>query len=62
MKVEVEGPAEFRGNIVATIMQRRGQIVGAEESDGYSRVEADVPLSEMFGYATVLRFGTPRES
>jgi len=58
MKVEIEGPAEFHGNIVATIMQRRGIIVGAEESDGYSRVEADVPLSEMFGYATVLRSST----
>ena len=58
MKVEIEGPAEFHGNIVATIMQRRGQIIGAEESDGYSRVECDVPLSEMFGYATVLRSST----
>lgn len=58
MKVEVEGPAEFHGNIVGTIMQRRGMILGATESDGYSRVEAEVPLSEMFGYATVIRSGT----
>jgi elongation factor G len=58
MKVEIEGPAEFHGNIVATIMQRRGMIIGAEESDGYSRVETEVPLSEMFGYATVLRSST----
>jgi elongation factor G len=58
MKVEIEGPAEFHGNIVATIMQRRGMIIGAEETDGFSRVEAEVPLSEMFGYSTVLRSGT----
>jgi elongation factor G len=58
IKVEIEGPAEFHGNIVATIMQRRGMIIGAEESDGYSRVETEVPLSEMFGYATVLRSST----
>ena len=58
MKVEIEGPVEFHGNIVATVMQRRGIIMGSEESDGYSRVEAEVPLSEMFGYATVLRSST----
>ena len=58
MKVEVEGPAEFHGNIVGTLMQRRGQIVGSQEEDGYSIVTAEVPLSEMFGYATVIRSST----
>ena len=58
MKVECEGPVEFHGQIVGTIMQRRGQIVGSQEEGGYTTVTADVPLSEMFGYATTLRSGT----
>ena len=58
MKVEVEGPTEFHGAIVGTLMQRRGQIAGAQEADGFARVEADVPLAEMFGYATTLRSAT----
>jgi len=58
MKVECEGPVEFHGNIVGTLMQRRGQIVGSLEEDGYSIVTAEVPLSEMFGYATVIRSST----
>lgn len=58
MKVEVEGPSEFHGSIVATISQRRGQIVGSQEEEGFSRVEAEVPLAEMFGYATTLRSST----
>ena len=55
MKVDVEGPGEFQGAILKTIMQRRGQIIGSTEEDGFSRVECEVPLSEMFGYATDLR-------
>jgi elongation factor G len=55
MKLEVEGPGEFQGAILKTIMQRRGQVIGSTEEDGFSRVEAEVPLSEMFGYATDLR-------
>ena len=55
MKVSVEGPTEFQGAFVRTIMQRRGIIVGTTESEGFARVDADVPLSEMFGYATDLR-------
>ncbi len=55
MKVEVEGPTEFQGNIFASINQRRGIIVSSSEDVAYSRVEAEVPLSEMFGYSTVLR-------
>jgi elongation factor G len=55
MKLEVEGPGEFQGAILKTIMQRRGQVIGSTEEDGFSRIEADVPLSEMFGYATDLR-------
>ena len=55
MKVSVEGPSEFQGNIFASINQRRGIISSSTEDGTYSRVEAEVPLSEMFGYSTVLR-------
>jgi elongation factor G len=55
MKVSVEGPIEFQGSFVRTIMQRRGMIVGTTEAEGFARVDADVPLSEMFGYSTDLR-------
>jgi elongation factor G len=58
MKVSVEGPTEFHGQMVQTLMQRRGMVVGTTEADGFSSVEADVPLSEMFGYATSLRSAT----
>jgi elongation factor G len=55
MKVAVEGPTEFQGSFVRTIMQRRGIIVGTTELEGFVRVDADVPLAEMFGYSTDLR-------
>jgi elongation factor G len=58
MKVSVEGPAEFSGNVLTTLMQRRGMVVGSTEEDGLSRVDAEVPLAEMFGYATALRSST----
>jgi elongation factor G len=55
MKVSVEGPTEFQGNIFASINQRRGIITSSTEDGSFSRVDAEVPLSEMFGYSTVLR-------
>ncbi|MDR2393347.1 MAG: elongation factor G [Treponema sp.] len=55
MKVAVEGPTEFQGNIFASINQRRGIILASTEDGTFSRVEAEVPLSEMFGYSTALR-------
>jgi elongation factor G len=55
MKVSVEGPTEFQGNIFASINQRRGIIIASVEDGHFSRVEAEVPLSEMFGYSTALR-------
>jgi elongation factor G len=58
MKLEVEGPSEFQGAILKTVMQRRGQIVGTVDNDGFVQIEADVPLAEMFGYATDLRSST----
>jgi len=58
MKVSVEGPPEFQGNILSTINQRRGMIVATTEDNNTLRVDAEVPLSEMFGYSTVLRSNT----
>jgi elongation factor G len=55
MKVSVEGPSEFAGNVFATINQRRGIIISSVEDGVFARVDAKVPLSEMFGYSTTLR-------
>jgi len=55
MKVSVEGPSEFQGNVMGSINQRRGLIMSAAEDGNFTTIEAEVPLSEMFGYATVLR-------
>ncbi|TMQ06990.1 MAG: elongation factor G [Deltaproteobacteria bacterium] len=58
MKLSVEGPSEFSGNILSTIMQRRGVVIGSTEEEGMCRVDAEVPLAEMFGYSTPLRSST----
>ncbi|WP_437958880.1 elongation factor G [Sorangium sp. So ce119] len=58
MKVAVEGPSEYQGGIVGILMQRRGIIIGSTEADAFCRVEAEVPLSDMFGFSTVLRSAT----
>ena len=58
MKLAVEGPAEFQGVALKTVMQRRGTVIGTTEEAGFCRVEAEVPLAEMFGYATDLRSQT----
>jgi elongation factor G len=55
MKLEVEGPNEFQGAYIKSIMQRRGTIIGTTEDAGFCRLEAEVPLAAMFGYATDLR-------
>ncbi len=55
MRVSVEGPSEFAGAIFGSINQRRGIIVSSVEDGNFSRVDAEVPLSEMFGYSNVLR-------
>ena len=55
MKVEVETPAEFQGAVLGNLNQRRGMIQGSSENNGYAVLIAEVPLSEMFGYATELR-------
>jgi elongation factor G len=58
MKVQCEGPAEFHGAIVGTLMGRRGVIIGSTEEEGFTQIDAEVPLSEMFGYSTALRSAT----
>ena len=55
MKLEVSAPEEFQGVAIGQINQRRGVIVGATMDAAYVVVEAEVPLSEMFGYSTDLR-------
>jgi elongation factor G len=55
MKVNVEGPSEFQGNVMSSINQRRGIITSSTEDGVFTAIEADVPLAEMFGYATSLR-------
>jgi elongation factor G len=58
MKVVVETPSEYQGSVLATINQRRGMILGTNEDGAYSVIETEVPLSEMFGYSTVIRSST----
>ena len=55
MKVEIATPTEFQGNVVGNVSQRRGSITGTSEEMGTTTITAEVPLSEMFGYATDLR-------
>jgi len=55
MTVEIEMPGEFQGPVVGDLNSRRGIILGTEARDSYTVVQAEVPLSSMFGYATVIR-------
>jgi elongation factor G len=58
MRVVVETPSEFQGSVLGSLNQRRGIIQSTSEDGVFSMVEAEVPLSEMFGYSTVLRSST----
>ena len=58
MKVSIEGPTEFQGNMFGLINQRRGVIVDSSDENNTSTVNAEVPLSEMFGFSTILRSST----
>jgi len=55
MKLSAEGPTEYQGNVFASINQRRGTIVASTEDGAMCKVDAEVPLREMYGYSTVLR-------
>lgn len=58
MKLESSAPEEFQGTVMGQINQRRGVITNSGTNEGFCIVEAEVPLSEMFGYATDLRSAT----
>jgi len=55
MKVEVDTPDEYMGDVMGDLNGRRGRILGMEEKGGKQIIRAEVPLGEMFGYATELR-------
>jgi elongation factor G len=58
MKVEVETPEEYMGDVIGDLNSRRGMVQGMEDGPTGKMVKAEVPLSEMFGYATALRSAT----
>ena len=55
MKVEVVTPEDYSGDVIGDLNRRRGQITGMEDSPSGKSILAQVPLSEMFGYATTVR-------
>ena len=58
MKVSVIVPDEYTGDVISDLNSRRGQVLGMEMRTGSQQVDAYVPLSEMFGYATSMRSKT----
>jgi len=58
MKVEVVTPEEYMGDVVGDLNRRRGMVQGMEEAPAGKIVRAEVPLAEMFGYATAMRSAT----
>jgi elongation factor G len=55
MKVELTTPDEYQGDLIGDVTRRRGMIISIEAKSGQTIVNANVPLSEMFGYATAIR-------
>ena len=55
MKVEIDVPDEYVGDVMSNLNSRRGSVRGMEIKNGVQVIDCDVPLSEMFGYATTLR-------
>jgi elongation factor G len=58
MKVEVEVPEEYMGDVIGDINRRRGQVGSMDDRSGVKVIKSNVPLSEMFGYSTDLRSST----
>ncbi|NLW86626.1 MAG: elongation factor G [Planctomycetes bacterium] len=55
MNVEIETPTQFQGSIVGDLNSRRGMVMGAENRESFAVIRAQVPLANMFGYATIVR-------
>ena len=58
MKVEIVTPEDYFGDLMGNVSSRRGNITGTEDRNGSKVINANIPLSEMFGYATDLRSRT----
>ena len=58
MSVEITVPTEYLGDVINTVNSRRGTIKEMNDRPGIKVVDCDIPLSEMFGYANVLRSAT----
>ena len=58
MKVAIIVPDEYTGNVVGDVSSRRGTVLGMEPRNGATQIDANVPLANMFGYATDLRSST----
>ena len=55
MKLEIECPSQFQGNVVGDLNSRRGLIIVTETVGASTRIEGEIPLAEAFGYMTTLR-------
>jgi len=58
MAVEIVSPEEYMGNVSGDVNSRRGVILGMEDTPSGKLIKSEVPLAEMFGYATALRSAT----
>jgi elongation factor G len=58
MRVEINLPEEYLGDVMGNVSSRRGNLLGMESINGSQEIRAEIPLSEMFGYATDLRSRT----
>ena len=58
MKVEVVTPQDYMGDVVGDVNRRRGIVLGMDDSPAGTAIECEIPLAEMFGYATDLRSAT----
>ncbi|HOD55681.1 MAG TPA: elongation factor G, partial [Candidatus Cloacimonadota bacterium] len=62
MKLNIEMPSEFRGTVMGSVNQRRGVVLDTTVDGAFTQIDATIPLSEVFGYATVLRSLTQGKS
>jgi elongation factor G len=55
MRIEIECPSQFQGQVVGNLTSRRGLVLSTEARGAETRIEGEVPLAETFGYSTDLR-------